>query len=140
MSLTEEERKHIEQDIESARKRVSEKEQAVKLEEAKKAGKYEAEQEQKSKQEIERLNKEREETSTRAKELEAKLKSQEDDYKKKMDELIESQAVVKNKNPFADDGSGESASKKIQNLSDDEVNEIELNSRQAFEDHLRRKQ
>ena len=79
----------------------------------------------------------REELEAKVKALEEQQAAKEEEYKRKLDAAIGSQAVVTNADPFAGKSKGPSGSNAISSLTEEQMDDIETESRLAFEDYVK---
>lgn len=128
--LTPEEKQALEQDIADAKQSLKDKEAAVK--EAKEEGRKEATKEAELQRKLEEQERARQELENKIKSYESNSAAQNEEFKKQLDELRESKMVVEPENPFA--GNQAQPSVNVDAMSEDEINDIERESCEAFLD------
>lgn len=136
--LTEQEKQAMAKDIAEAKERINEKAKSESLEALKAKAKEEALKEIEAERKAEAEKQEKETLAKQLEEQKAEMVRKEEEYKKKLDAMIQSQAVVKNEDPFAGNKKPPVRGNPIDALSEDQLDDIEHASRVAFEESLQR--
>lgn len=126
-TFTKEELEQIDKDLATAREKLVSKETQSEIEKARGQAKEEAQKEFETKRKLEDLEREKKELEERVRKSEESSAAELDKFKKRLDELTESKATIAEQNPFR-----ENRQKSPENLTDEEVSEIERESGIAF--------
>lgn len=133
-NLTQEELDQINKDIAAAREKLVSKETSSQIEKAKQEAKQEAQKEFETSQKLKELEEQRKALEEKLQNTEKQSSEQLEALKKKVDEMAESKRVMQAKNPFADaaNSAGSPNNPDPENMTDEEVNDIERASGRAF--------
>ena len=128
-TLTEEEKKQVDADIDNAKKELVSKDVEDKIEQVKQETKEQVTKELETKQRMDELQKQNETLQKQLEDKEKGFAESFDKLKTKVDDMVTSKAEVKVEDPFKEP---DTAAKEIDKMSDEELDKIEERSGREF--------
>lgn len=131
-TITKEELEALNKDIDVAKSSIVSKETQEVIQKAKDDARVEAEKEFELKKQLDEQKQEADRLKAQLADNEKKAADQLEAMKTKVDAAIESQAVVQSQNPFNPHESQQSSTETVEQMSDEQVNNIEYESAKEF--------